>query len=83
MSAVREFGFERFGQFWKSTAPPDAAFASAMGVTLDAWTQRWMRRTFGDVPQRPTPRLGHVIWLVAGAPVLLFIAARPRERASS
>ena len=80
MSAVREFGPERFARFWTATTAPDTAFAAATGVTLGAWTQRWMRRTFGDTPEPPTARVSHVIWLVASAPLLLLIAARPRER---
>ena len=80
MSAVREFGPERFARFWSSSAPPDAAFATATGVALDMWVQRWMVRSFGTLPERPTPRVSRIIWLIASAPVLLRVAARPRER---
>ena len=80
MSAVREFGAERFGRFWRSEAFPDAAFATATGVTLDVWTRQWLTRTFGALPTRPTVRLSYVVWLGLAAPLLLVVAARPRER---
>jgi hypothetical protein len=80
MSAVREFGPERFGQFWRSEAAPDVAFSSANGITLDAWTRQWLTRTFGALPDRPTVRTSHVVWLTVAAPLLLVVAARPRQR---
>ena len=80
MSAVREFGAERFGRFWRSETVPDAAFGSAHGVTLDTWTRQWLTRTFGALPSRPTVRLSYVVWVALAAPLLLVVAARPRER---
>ena len=80
MSAVREFGPERFGTFWRSSAAPDAAFSQATGVTLDAWTRAWLTRTLGALPTRPTIRGSHVVWLAVAFPLLLTVAARPRER---
>ena len=80
MSAVREFGPERFGRFWRSSAAPDVAFSQATGVTLDAWTPAWLSRTIGALPTRPTIRGSHVVWLAVAFPLLLTVAARPRER---
>jgi hypothetical protein len=80
MSAVREFGAERFGRFWRSDSAPDAAFATANGVALDTWTRQWLTRTFGALPTRPTVRVSYVVWLGLAAPLLLVVAARPRER---
>jgi hypothetical protein len=80
MAAVREFGPERFGQFWRSEAAPDVAFRFANGITLDAWTRQWLTRTFGALPDRPAVRVSHVVWLAVAAPLLLVVAARPRER---
>jgi hypothetical protein len=80
MSAVREFGPDRFGRFWRSSGAPDVAFTQATGVTLDAWTRTWLTRTLGPLPTRPTIRGSHVVWLAVAFPLLLTVAARPRER---
>jgi len=80
MTAVREFGVERFGQFWRASARPDAAFLAATGVPLDAWMRRWLARTYGDVPTRPGVQARDVLWLGLALPALLIAGARPRER---
>ena len=83
VAAVRELGGDRFGAFWRSSAEPEAAFAAAFGVTLDAWTHTWAARTYGAVPVRPTVGVWDVMWLAMAAPLLLVIAARRRERVLS
>ena len=78
-AAVREFGPERFGRFWRASSAPDSAFLAATGVTLDAWTQRWLTRTYGALPPRPSVRARDVVWLALAMPLLVVVAVRPRE----
>ena len=77
---VRDIGRERFARFWQSDGPPAAAFEAAAGVSLDAWTQRWLARTYGSARARPMPRVADALWLAAAVPLLLVVAARPRDR---
>lgn len=78
--AVRAIGPERFTLFWTARETPNAAFATAAGVGLDEWTQRWTTRTYGAVSTRPVVRALDVVWLAVAMPVLVVIAVRPRER---
>lgn len=78
--AVRSVGAERFGAFWRSSSSPDRAFLASTGTSMELWTRRWLTTTYGAVGERPTVRLRDVVWLAIAAPVLLVIAARPRER---
>jgi len=80
LSAVREFGVDRFGTFWRSSESPAAAFESAFGTSLDSWTHAWVVRTYGGVTDRPTIRLRDVVWLALALPLLVAAAARRRER---
>lgn len=41
---IRDQGRERFANFWKSDKALDAAFQSAFGEELGAWTHRWTVR---------------------------------------
>lgn len=38
---ITDFGREKFQKFWSSDQPFEAAFQSAFGETLGAWTARW------------------------------------------
>ncbi len=78
--AVRAIGPDRFARFWASSSRPDAAYLAAAGVSLESWTQQWLTRTYGTLGQRPTVRLSEVMWLAIVMPLVLFVAARPRER---
>jgi hypothetical protein len=78
--AVRSVGPERFARFWKSTSGPDAAYLAATGTGLESWTQQWLGRTYGTVGDRPSVRVRDIAWIALVAPLLLVIAARPRER---
>jgi ABC-type cobalamin/Fe3+-siderophores transport system ATPase subunit len=63
-----------------SHAAPDSAYRSSSGTSLESWTQQWLTRTYGAVGERPTVRVRDVAWIALAAPILLVIAARPRER---
>ena len=78
--AVRAIGPDRFARFWALSSRPDAAYLAAAGVSLESWTQQWLTRTYGTLGQRPTVRLSEVMWLAIVMPLVLFVAARPRER---
>ena len=78
-AAVREFGHERFGRFWRSASAPDSAFLAATGVTLGSWTQRWLTRTYGALPPRRSVRARDIVWLALAVPLLVAVAVRPRE----
>ena len=80
LSAVRELGADRFGNFWRSSESPAAAFESAFGTSLDLWTYAWVVRTYGGAADRPTIRLRDVVWLAFTLPPLMAVAARRRER---
>jgi hypothetical protein len=77
---VRDLGPERFARFWHADGSVEAAFAAAAGVDLAAWTETWLARTYGAVPDRPSVRTRDVVWLAVAAPLLLLAAARPREQ---
>jgi len=77
--AVRDIGSERFAEFWRSDLEPDVAFAAATGETLGNWTQRWLGRSYGPVPDSPAPRASSVVWLAVISAIGLFVAARPRQ----
>jgi hypothetical protein len=78
--AVRSVGPERFAEFWRSGSKPDAAFLTSTGTSLESWTQQWLTRTYGSLGERPSVRVRDVAWLAIAAPLLLVVAARPRER---
>jgi len=78
--AVRSIGPDRFAEFWASGATPDAAFLASTGSSLELWTQQWLTRTYGSIGERPSVRVRDVVWLAIAAPLLLVVAARPRER---
>lgn len=80
LSAVRELGADRFGNFWRSSESPAAAFESAFGTSLDSWTHAWVVRTYGGAADRPTIRMRDVVWLALALPLLVAMAARRRER---
>jgi hypothetical protein len=57
---IRDQGPEKFASFWKSDQALDAAFQSAFGETLGAWTQRWSVRQWENSYQQmynPQPLL--------------------------
>jgi hypothetical protein len=76
---VRDIGPERFRRFWRSDAPPDAAFVAATGEPLAIWTRRWLDRVYGPAPQPPAPHLRDVVWLALAMGLAALIAARPRQ----
>ena len=78
--AVRSVDPERFARFWQAPSEPNAAFYSATGMRLDAWTQQWLARTYGEPPSRPSARVRDLLWLAVLAPLALAVAARPRQR---
>jgi hypothetical protein len=78
--AVRSIGPDRFAEFWRSKSRPDAAFLTSTGSSFESWTQQWLTRTYGSVGARPSVRVRDVVWLAIAAPLLLVVAARPRER---
>jgi len=80
LSAVRELRADRFGNFWRSSESPAAAFESAFGTSLDSWTHAWVVRTYGGAADRPTIRMRDVVWLALALPLLVAMAARRRER---
>jgi hypothetical protein len=62
---VHQMGRERFGQFWRSSAPLDSAFASAFGEPLEAWTAKWAHAFVPDLPPfGPAPRPRGASWAV-------------------
>jgi hypothetical protein len=44
-----EFGAERFARFWQSNEDMESAFASAFGLPLGEWVQRWAQTRFGVI----------------------------------
>jgi len=48
---VRERGRERFARFWRSSLPPERAFAAALETPIGEWTRRWQLEILG----RPLP----------------------------
>jgi hypothetical protein len=78
--AVRSVGPDRFAQFWRSASTPDGAYLASTGTSLESWTRQWLTRTYGAVGERPSVRVRDVVWIAVVAPLLLVIAARPRER---
>lgn len=46
---IEERGLEKFRRFWTSASPVNAAFSAAYGMSLDDWTQDWVRRSVGSV----------------------------------
>lgn len=77
--AVRDIGSERFARFWRSDLEPDVAFAAATGETLGTWTQRWLDRSYGPVPDSPAALAFNVVWLAVSSAIGLVVAARPRQ----
>ena len=69
---VRTTGRERFGVFWRSPAPVDSAFQTAMGLSIEAWTARWQRERMGVLTVGSRIRAASILLglLVAG----LFVA---------
>ncbi len=66
---VREFGEERFEQFWTADSPVDEAFRAAFGLSMVDWIQQWAIGQFGKVrngPGVPLPSyvLGFVLSLM-------------------
>lgn len=78
--AVREFGSDRFAQFWTSSAPIESAFAGAANVSLDEWTARWLERSYGKQQGPPAIRLPDLLWLAVLLPLFVLISAGKRER---
>lgn len=69
-------GPERFGAFWRSPAPPERAFAAAMGRPLGAYVREWARARFGapvPPPVRPATllRSALLVALAIGASLLV------------
>jgi hypothetical protein len=53
---IRMEGRERFGRFWKSDQPVEAAFQDAFGRDLGGWTRDWgVRQRSGSWEARFTP----------------------------
>ena len=77
---VRDLGPERFGRFWRADTTPDSALVAASGTTLDAWTNAWLTRAYGAAPRHPGVEAVDVMWLAAAMPLLVFVAARRRQR---
>ena len=48
-----EFGRDRFGRFWTSALPPEAAFQEAFGEPFDLWIMKWFRQYFESPPRGP------------------------------
>ncbi len=66
---VREFGEERFEQFWTADSPVDEAFRAAFGLSIVDWIQQWAVSQFGEArngPAVPLPSyvLGFVLSLM-------------------
>jgi len=76
---ARSLGPERFKTFWQGAGSPTVAFRAAAGMELSQWTQQWLTRTYGAVEARPRVRVRDVFWLVIAAPLVLVVAARPRQ----
>lgn len=73
---VHEMGRDRFGQFWRSTASVDSAFAAAFGQPMDQWTAHWARAFVPDLPPfGPAPRLSAVFFGFALAAIAVAAAA--------
>ena len=77
---VRDLGAERFARFWRAESAVDTAFTAAAGVDLATWTEGWLARTYGAVTSRPAARTRDAVWVMVVAPLLLIVAARPREQ---
>jgi hypothetical protein len=77
---VREFGAERFQRFWSSPDTPERAFASSMGIALDAWARRQLDRTAVAPSRAAVVTWESVLWLALSVPLLLLAAGRRRER---
>lgn len=49
---IREHGRERFGRFWRSAEPIEAAFTGAFSEPVGEWTERWARMQWEDSNER-------------------------------
>jgi len=73
---VHDLGRERFGRFWRSSAPVDSAFLAAFGQPMEAWTARWTGDFASDVPPfGPAPRPKAVLFSLALAAIAVAAAA--------
>ena len=75
-SLVREMGSDRFGRFWRSTAPVDSAFYAAFGQPIDVWTAGWAHHVTPDMHGfGPRPRPRAVFFALALAAMAVAAAA--------
>lgn len=65
---VRTLGRDRFGRFWTSNLPVPAAFESASGEPVGAWTSRWAVAEYGKLPG-----IGPGVSRTGGTMSLMFI----------
>ncbi|HXO85243.1 MAG TPA: hypothetical protein VN803_06935, partial [Gemmatimonadales bacterium] len=80
---VHQMGRERFGQFWRSAAPLDSAFASAFGEPLEAWTAKWAHAFVPDLPPfgpAPRPRGASLAVLLAAIAVAASVTYVTRRQ---
>ncbi|HEX7122275.1 MAG TPA: hypothetical protein VF178_07905 [Gemmatimonadaceae bacterium] len=76
---ARELGEDRFHAFWTSDQPVEQAFATASGISLDAWMRHWLADTAAPPKSRAMPSLANDVWLAAALPLLTLAPARSRD----
>lgn len=72
---IQERGRERFGAFWRSDAPPDSAFRSVYGLSMEDWTTGWMRKQYGEVTSGAGLTLRLALMALLGSGLTLLVAA--------
>lgn len=59
---LRARGRDNFGRFWQANLPPDSAFTSVYGVSIERWTQAWLRERRPGLHAGPGIRTASVLW---------------------
>jgi hypothetical protein len=58
---VQFAGRDRFERFWRSPLPRDRAFATEMGMSIEEYTQRWLRGKYPAIRFGPNVALGSIL----------------------
>jgi len=77
---VHEVGEERFGEFWRRDTTVDASFRQLTGVSEEAWTGRWLARSYTWYAASPRPSRAELGWWALVMFASLATLARVRER---
>lgn len=80
---LREVGPEKFGEFWRSSAPLDFSFVTATGGSLATWDRRWLVARRGPTLSGPVVRPATtIIWLLLSAGAVSGAVVSARRRAA-